>query len=336
MKRTRSILDVARHAGVSSATVSRVLSGAPVVSEATQAKVLAAVKELGFYPNHMAQGLRRGHSNTVGLLVGDIEQGVYASLTKQIQPALEAHGLELLLYNLGHSHERLEKILMRTASLRLHGIVIATSDQLTEQTIHSLSSKVKEEDLPVIAVGLPLNGHGIPSIVYNDRAATGRSTEYLVKTYQGPAAYVGRISGSVSGEQRYLGYLDGLARQQINADSALIWDASYRYKAGFESVSRALKSGVKFRSIQTGSDELAMGAMAAVHAHGLTIPDDVAVVGIGDLEASAYANPPLTTHGASPDLVAHKVADILRQFREGANVDMITQLPRRFIRRKSA
>lgn len=336
MKKASGILDVARCAGVSSATVSRVLSGRSVVSEETQAKVLAAIEQLGFQPNPMAQGLRRGRSSTVALLVGDIEQGVYASLTKQVQPAVEAIGLELLLYNLGHSPDRLAKVLARTEAMRLHGIVIATSDRLDEAAIEALSTKVREEALPVIAVGLALQDHGIPSIVYDDRGATRASTEFLLATYGGPVAYVGRIEGSASGSERYRGYRDALAARGIEPDRRLVWDSSYRYRAGFESVDRALRAGLSFRALQAGSDELALGAMAAVQAHRLRIPADVAVVGIGDLETAAYFSPPLTTHGAFPEVVARTIAELLEGLRDRRPVQMVTSLTRPFVRRASA
>ncbi|SLN46086.1 LacI family DNA-binding transcriptional regulator [Oceanibacterium hippocampi] len=336
MKKVSGILDVAKRAGVSSATVSRVLSGRGVVTQETRSKVMAAISELGFQPNHMAQGLRRGRSNTVALLVGDIEQGVYASLTKHVQPALEAIGLDLLLYNLGHSASRLANILARADAMRLHGIIVATSDQLNEEAIETLSTRVRDNALPVIAVGLSLQRHGIPSIIYDDRRATRTSTEFLLQTYPGPAAYLGRIRGSASGSERYRGYCDAHAERGIVLDERLVWDSAYRYKAGFESVERALRDGIVFRSLQTGSDELALGAMAAVRAHGLRIPADIAVVGIGDMESAGYLSPPLTTHGGFPDVVAQTIADLLEDFRLHRPVEMVTMLERPFVKRVSA
>lgn len=336
MKKASGIRDVARHAGVSSATVSRVLSGQAAVSEQTQAKVLAAIRDLDFQPNHMAQGLRRGRSTTVALLVGDIEQGVYASLTKHIQPALEGLGLDLLLYNLGHSQERLANILARTEAMRLHGIILAASDMLSTPNIQSLAAKVQEQGLPVIAVGLSLQAHGIPSIVYDDRGATRTSVTYMLETYGGPVAYIGRILGSASGTERFEGYRTALAERGLAVDQRLVWDASFRYRAGWDSVQEALDRGLRFRSIQAASDEMALGAMAALQARGRRIPEDVAVAGIGDIEASAYLCPALTTHGAFPAAVAETIAGLLEDHRRRRPLAAVTTLERSFVRRASA
>jgi len=334
-KRAYRILDVAQRAGVSPATVSRVLSGKAAVTEETQARVLAAIQDLGFRPNHVAQALRRGHGNTVALLVGDIEQGVYASLTKHVQAALEEVGLDLLLYNLGHSRQRLENILARTDAMRLSGLVIAASDILDGETVDALLDKAAQ-GLPVVAVGLWLQDHCIPSVVYDDAEAIRRSVDYLIRSHGGPVAYVGRIAGSASGTERYRGYLAALADHGLDVDPALVWDSAYRYKAGFESAAKALAAGLRFRAVQAGSDEVALGAMSAIMQAGLRIPDEVAVAGIGDIEASAYLSPTLTTHGAAPDRVAAVLVELFSAARAGVPLPPLTTLVRPFIRRASA
>jgi DNA-binding LacI/PurR family transcriptional regulator len=334
MKNKAGILEVARVAGVSSASVSRVLSG-QTVREKTQARVLAAIADLGYQPNQMAQGLRKGRGTTVALLVGDIEQGVYASLTKEIQAALEAVGLDLLLFNLGHSPARLKRFLARIDAMGLHGIVIAASDMLTEDNIQMLADKVNHRELPVFSVGLSLDQFGIPSINYDDRASVARSVRFLLDTYGGPVAYLGRIEGSASGTQRYLGYEQVLEEKGLALDRHLVWDAAYRYRAGFDSTDRALRDAVKFRSIQAGSDELALGAMAALREHGKRIPEDVAVIGIGNVEPAAYSSPTLTTHGVCPDQIARHIAKGL-QTPASARTHETLILERAFIRRASA
>ena len=343
MRKKSGILEVARQAGVSSASVSRALSGHPAVSENMKARVLAAAADLGFHPNQMAQGLRRGRSTTVGLLVGDIEQGVYASLTKEIQAALETLGLDLLLYNLGHSHDRLKNILARSDSLQLHGIIIAASDTLSNDNLAVLSQKAAEQHFPILAIGLSLHGQGIPSIVYDDSEAVMRSVSHLIATRGPGIAYLGRIGGSASGTKRFSGYKAALAAHGIQIDQRLVWDAAFRYRAGHDSVERALDAGLAFRAIQAGSDELIrrakrqrkwLGAMAALNARGLRIPEDVAIVGIGNIESSAYSSPSLTTHGAAPEAIAGLVAERLQKWQ--SNAPEIITLSRPFIRRASA
>lgn len=321
-------------AGVSSASVSRVLSG-QTVRPKTQALVSAAIANLGYQPNQLAQSLRRGRTTTVALLVGDIEQGVYAALTKEIQAALEMVGLDLLLFNLGHSPARLKRFLARVDAMGLHGVVIAASDMLTEDNIQTLADKVNRQALPVFSVGLALDEFGIPSINYDDKASVARSVRFLFDTYGGPVAYLGRIEGSASGTQRYAGYEQVLEEKAMTLEKPLVWDVAYRYRAGFESTDRALRDGLKFRSIQAGSDELALGAMAALREHGKRIPEDVAVVGIGNIEPAAYSSPTLTTHGMCPDQIARHIAKAF-QAPSSERAAQTLVIERAFIRRASA
>ena len=112
-----TVIDVAREAGVSLATVSRVLNGTATVSPQMRERVQTAVQLLGFRPNPMAQGLRKGQAASVALLVGDIAQRHFAELTLRVQASLEERGLDLLLFNLGHSESRLADFLDDAVSL---------------------------------------------------------------------------------------------------------------------------------------------------------------------------------------------------------------------------
>src|SRR5687767_5766624 len=156
-----TVIDVARQAGVSSATVSRVLNGNTTVTAEMRERVTAAVKRLDFRPNPMAQGLRKGQTNTVALLV-DIAQTHFAELTMQLQAALEENGIDLLLYNLGHSAKRLAEFLVRCVSMRLRGVVVALSDNISRSAA-PLFTNVEESGIRVVSIGQDLTRFGIPS-----------------------------------------------------------------------------------------------------------------------------------------------------------------------------
>lgn len=336
MKKTLSILDVAKRAGVSPATVSRALSGQPVVSATTLARVHSAVAELGFQPNQMAQGLRRGRGNSVALLVGDIEQGVNATLTKHVQAALENIGLDLVLYNLDHKQERLEGLIERAESMRLYGIVVATTDVLHTRRIKASLADAAAKGLPVFAIGHSFKSLGVPSVTFDDFSAIRRSVGYLVERYGPRVAYLGRIKGSASGMQRFQGYHAALKDHGIPLDDALVWDRSYRYLAGYQGTADALDRRLDFRAIQTGSDELALGAISALRERNLSIPEDAAVVGIGDMDWSAHLSPALSTHGGAAEQIAAILQDMFLKHRNEEPIPQLITLERQFHRRQSA
>jgi DNA-binding LacI/PurR family transcriptional regulator len=333
---TPTVTDVARRAGVSAATVSRVLSQSAPVSEATRSRVLAAIQDLAFRPNSAARALRLGRSNTVALLVGDIEQSVYAGLTKHVEAMLGEIGLDLLLYDLGHSEARLERIVERALALRLRGVAIASTDRLPAALLDRLARDLREGGIAVLSLRQRLQAHGIPSIVQNDRAATHEAVRHLLGTGRCAIAYVGRIAGSAIGTERYRGYRDALAESALPFRRELVSDASYRYPAGYEALVRMLGAGLRPDAVQAGSDEMALGALAAILDRGLRVPDDIAVIGFGNVDWSAHVRPALTTVSDDAEVVARKAQELFRLMEKGIEPPPLTVIERRLVLRRSA
>lgn len=333
-----TVFDVAQHAGVSAATVSRVLLGRAIVAAETRARVLRSVEKLGYRPNPLAQGLRMGRGHVVALLVGDIEQGVYSSLTKHMQAALESIGLELMLFNLGHSEERLRALLRRASALRLRGIAIASSDVIGVGELMPAIRALADDGIPVISIWQRLDRHGIPSVVHDDAAAARKAVSYLIEKGRAPIAYLGRIRVSAAGRERYKGYKLALDHAGIALRPELVWESEnrYRYEAGYEAMSEALERGVKPGAVFAASDELALGAMAAALDRGLRVPDDMAFVGFGGAAWSAHARPSLTTVGGDPRAISDGVRAVFQALEESADIAMRTVIERTLIFRQSA
>ena len=329
-----TVVDVARHAGVSLATVSRVLNGSAVVSAELRDKVSAAVEALEYRPNAMAQGLRKGHSNTVALLVGDIAQRHFAELTMHVQSGLEEAGASLMLYNLGHRQARLTDFLARAPSMKLRGVVLALSDTIP-RSIAPFVSDVQRSAIPVVSVGQDLTRFRVRSVVHEERAATRRSVGYLLGKGHTRIAYVGRVQGSAIGSERFRGYRFEMQKAGL-FDAAMVWDLAFRYAAGHDAVLRALDRGIEFTALQCGSDEIAMGALAALRDRGLRVPRDVAIVGFGDVEMGAYLRPSLTTLSSHPDEAARHLRDIFRSDPPADAAADVVVLPRSLVQRDSA
>ena len=330
-----TVVDVARQAGVSPATVSRVLNGRSTVSAEVRDRVLDVIKTLDFRPNPMARGLRRGQANAIALLVGDIEQAYFAGLTKHVQEAIEAIGFDLLLYNLGHSEDRLRAFLERAVAMRLRGLIIASSDTLPTSVIPALR-QVQDAGVFILSIGQNFDHHDIPSVIHDDRAAATRAVRHLVQEGRTAIAYVGRIEGSAVGTERFKGYRAALKAAGFDLRPELVWDVYFRYAAGRDAVARALDRGLRFDGIQAGSDELAIGAISALQDHGLRVPEDVAVIGFGNVELSAHLRPSLTTLSSHPDLAAERVREIFRLVAGGGEVPRLTLIQRCLVRRLSA
>lgn len=326
------MMDVARAAGVSTATVSRVLNGTDVVSKKMRSRVLAAIDELGFNLNPIAQGLRKGHSNTVALLVSDIEQAHFSAMTKQVQGSLESLGLDLLLFNVEHSAQRLDSFLHRVLTMRLKGVIVALSDKLGK-TVMTTLRQLADHGVTVVSIGQNLSDYKIASVVQTEREATAASVLYLLNQGRKHIAYLGRIKGSAIGTERYEGYKEALSKAGL-FDPALTWDVAYRFSAGRLAIEQAFDAGLIFDGVQAGSDEMAIGAIAALTDRHINVPADVAVIGFGGIEMGAHVRPALTTISSHPEDVGIHVANLFASNLHAAGSLSVVQ--RSLIHRDSA
>jgi DNA-binding LacI/PurR family transcriptional regulator len=292
-----STLDVAKRAKVSSATVSRALSGSPLVRAKTCAKVVAVAQALGYHPNSFARNLRKGRGSSVALVTGDIEQGIYPRLAKHLQLELELIDLNLVLFNLGHQHERLRHILEQAAPMGLRGLFLGSPDILDMVGLKPLVDRAVAKGVAILSVSQRLERFGIASIVHDDRQGAGMAVEHLLARGRRAIAYLGHISSSAVGRERALGHAKAHRSAGVPLDRALVWDVreGFRGGAGYRMTSAALDRGPHFDAIVAASDELASGAIAALLDRGLSVPGDVAVTGFGGIGWGSYLRPALST-----------------------------------------
>jgi LacI family transcriptional regulator, galactose operon repressor len=307
-----SVVAVANHAGVSPATVSRVLAGRVPVATETRARVLQAIEQLGYRPNEVARSLRAGRGRAVALVTGDIEQGIYATLAKQVQGELEALGLDLVLFNLGHREDRLRHFLERAPSLGLRGIVLSSPHIMDMAELAPVMRAAAGSGLTILSVSQDLSAFGIASIVHDDTGGARAAVNHLLARAGSSVAFVGRIATSAVGRARFEGYRAALLAHGHALNPALIWDISqgYRADAGYQAVTSALANNLGFRAVLAASDELALGSIAAAADRGLAVPDDIAVIGFGGLGWGAFSRPSMTTVSLDTDAMARAVGEI--------------------------
>ena len=175
-----SVVAVASHAGVSPATVSRVLAGRVPVAAETRARVLEAIEQLGYRPNEVARSLRAGRGRAVALVTGDIEQGINAALAKHVQSELEALGLDLLLFNMGHREERLRHFLERAPSLGLRGVLLTSPHVMDMPTLMPVIDAATGSGLVILSIGQDFSPVGIASIVHDNAGGAAAAVAHLV------------------------------------------------------------------------------------------------------------------------------------------------------------
>ncbi|MFO1163458.1 MAG: LacI family DNA-binding transcriptional regulator [Reyranellaceae bacterium] len=333
-----SVVAVARRAGVSPATVSRVLGGRVPVTAETRARVLEAIEQLGYRPNEVARTLRAGRGRAVALVIGDIEQGINGALAKNVQRELESQGLDLLLFDLGHRQDRLRHILERAPSLGLRGLLLSSPHVMDMEVLAPAIRAATESGIDVLSVSQDLSAFGITSIVNDDAGGASAAVAHLLARQRTPIAFVGRIASSAVGRARFDGYRDALIASGIPVDPSLVWDISegYRADAGYRATSEALDRGLRFRSMLAASDELALGCIAAAGDRGLSIPSDIAFVGFGGLGIGAFVRPSISTVALDVDAVARTVRTVFEAGQDKASPPTRHLIATKLILRQSA
>ena len=318
--------------------MSRVLAGRVPVATETRARVLKAIEQLGYRPNEVARSLRVGRGRSVALVTGDIEQGIYATLAKHVQGELEALGLDLVLFNLGHRQDRLRHFLERAPSLGLRGILLSSPHVMDMEELAPVMSAAVKSGIEILSVSQDLSGYGFPSIIHDDVGGAATATAHLLARRRTPVAFVGRIATSAVGRARFEGYRKALKAHGQKVDPALVWDISqgYRADAGHQAMSEALAKGLRFRAVVAASDELALGCMAAAADRGFAIPDDMAVVGFGGLAWVGFTRPAMTTVALDVDAIARAVGDFFKARESGARPAKRRVIPANLVLRQSA
>ncbi|MFU8873475.1 LacI family DNA-binding transcriptional regulator [Micromonospora sp. SL4-19] len=274
--------DVARLAGVSTATVSRALRGLPTVSAATRRRVLAAAEQLQYAVSPNASRLAGGKTGTVAIVVPRITRWFFGTVVEAVEDFLDQNGYDLLLYNLGGREQTRQRVL-RTASLhkRVDAIIlVATPLRPTDVTA------LTKLDLPGVTIS---SGSGVPGWPYvriDDVAAARTATRHLLDLGHTRIAH---ISGDPDDElaftthlDRRHGYQEALRAAGIRPDPSLDVESQFTIDGGIRATAELLARGEPPTAIFAACDEMAMGAMTALRDAGLRVPQDVSVIGVDD------------------------------------------------------
>ena len=328
-----TIKDVARRAQVSTATVSYVLNGTGVVSEATRARVLAAVAELGYQPNHSARALRT-RSHTIGVvapgIAGRLADPGTAEMLAGVSEAATAAGYCLLIAAPTATESEEELALRLVRSGRVDGLVIVDLRRDDERP-----SLLAEAGVPMIAIGAPTPGIACPVVGFDLRTGAEQASHHLIRLGHRRIALINFPSDLSISEPFYTGYLNALHAAGLRRDAALVIEAGSSETDGVAAMQELLTLRHPPTAVLAASDTLAFGAMHAIRDAGLSVGANISVIGCDDLPLAAHTYPPLTTlrtprRELGTTIARHLIAQIERR-----PVPAVTLLPLRLIIRHS-
>ena len=285
---TVTIYDVAREAGVSMATVSRVVNGNKNVKENTRKKVLEVIERLDYRPNAVARGLASKRTTTVGVVIPDITNTYFAALAKGIDDIAEMYKYNIVLANSDEDDEKEVAVVNTLFSKQVDGVIFM-GYHLTEK----IRSEFSRSRTPVVLAGTVDVEHQLPSVNIDYKNATADAVRHLLKRNKKIAFVSGPLVDDINGKIRLVGYKEALKEAGVNYSEGLVFESKYRYDDGYALAERLVSSKAT-AAIVTG-DELAAGLLNGLADHGVSVPEDFEIITSDDSQIARYTRPNLTT-----------------------------------------
>ncbi|GEM77810.1 LacI family DNA-binding transcriptional regulator [Vibrio superstes] len=297
-----TIKDVAKIAGVSTATVSRAVAQPHKVSVKTRQKVEQAIQETGFTPNATARNLRRNESKAVIVIVPDIANMFFADIVRGIQLVGQKHGYKVLLGDTMHTVERAEVYLELARSKQADGVISLTSE-LPEQYRSG-------SDIPMVMACEYFSDSSIPIVRIDNDEAAKKAIEYLVDLgHQDIGCITGPMSNPIC-EARKSGFVSAMSAANLHFDDASFESGDFSFDSGYIAFNRLIKQK-SMTALFCFNDMMTLGAMHAAEEAGIRIPEQLSIVGFDDLLFSQYSSPPITTIKQPQKLIGETAMNVL-------------------------
>ena len=284
------IKDVAREAGVSTATVSHVINETKYVTDTTRLKVRNAIEKLNFYPNAHARTLASGRSNIIGLLVSDISNPFFPELIKSIEAAAFEYGYNLMLFNTNYDAKRAADYVRRLIELKVAGVALMTAE-LEPALIDELIKK----QVRVVFNDIGIVTEYMSNIILDYSTGIEEAIRHLVSLGHERIAHIAGSSRIRSGNIRRDAFIEAMKRYLPNQQKPLIYEGDFRFESGRMAATEILNLKKLPTAVVAANDMMALGAMQEFKANGLTIPQDISIVGFDDIAFASMSEPALTT-----------------------------------------
>lgn len=285
---TITIYDVAREAGVSMATVSRVVNGNKNVKENTRKKVLEVIDRLDYRPNAVARGLASKKTTTVGVVIPNIANSYFASLAKGIDDIATMYKYNIVLASSDENDDHEVNVINSLFAKQVDGIIFMG---------HHLTEKIRAEfsrtRTPIVLAGTVDLEHQLPSVNIDYKAAVTDVVTRLAENNEKIAFVSGPLIDDINGKLRLAGYKAGLEQNNLTYSEGLVFEAKYSYKDGFDMAQRVLNSGAT--AAYVGEDELAAGLLNGLFATGKSVPEDFEIITSNDSPITSYTRPNLSS-----------------------------------------
>jgi DNA-binding LacI/PurR family transcriptional regulator len=284
------IKDVAKEAGVSTATVSHVINETKYVKDETKKKVQRAVAKLNFYPNAHARSLASGKSNFIGLLISDISNPFFPELVKSIEAAAFEHGYNVILFNTNYDEKRAAEYVQRLIELKVAGVALMTAELEPK-----LIDELRRKQVRVVFNDLGIVNEFMSNIVLDYSVGIDEAVKHLVSLGHQKIVHIAGSQTIRSGIIRREAFILAMKKYIPKSKKYRIFEGDFRFEGGKMAARTILDSGNLPTAVVVANDMMALGAMNEFKSAGLLIPKDISIVGFDDIAFASFSEPSLTT-----------------------------------------
>ncbi|WP_209596336.1 LacI family DNA-binding transcriptional regulator [Ruegeria sp. HKCCSP351] len=318
--------DVAKAAGVSTATVSRCLNNPQQVVEATRKRVLSTVEELGYTPNFAARVMAAKRSFTIGAIIPTMENAIFARGLQAFQEEIHQRGYTLLVSSSAYEPEA-EKDQIRTLVARgADGLLLIGHDR--DADIYDYLDRRK---VPALVAWSFLPDKPVPSVGFDNRKAMKAMADQIIRQGHTRLATISGISsGNDRARLRIAGIKSAMAEHGLQPDDLMVIEATYEFENGATAFRDLMASDTPPTAVLCGNDVLAVGALRQAQKMGLRVPDDVSITGFDDIEIARIVIPALTTvhvpHREMGQKAAQELIRMIETNSSGQSLELSTHL----------
>jgi LacI family transcriptional regulator len=306
-----TLSDVAKLAGVSQSTVSRVLNESNLlipISDKTKSRVLDAVKKLGYQPNILARSLRTQKTQMIAVMIGDISNAFYHPIVRTVQDVAQNYDYDVLIFNGDHIYKNEKRFLQSLLRRPVDGVIMAPHRLSTED----IEDFIQRSGIPLVAIGAQVQHPLVDVVGGTSEAATYEAISWLIheKGHQ-EIGFMGVKDDMPPGPARLAGYRRALQNAQIPVNFEYIQKADFTLQGGRDAMQAFISQKSLPTAIFASNSLMAIGAIKVAQAQGYTIPEDFSIMGFDDIPEATIVSPSLTVVSRNLPKIGIQVAELL-------------------------
>ncbi len=316
-----TIKDVAKLAGVSVATVSRVINNSPKASDASRQAVSSAMEELNYHPNANARALAQQTTETIGLIVGDVSDPFFGAMVKAVEQVAYRTGNFLLIGNGYHNEQKERQAIEQLIRHRCAALVVHAK-KIPDNELISLMKQMPG----MVVINRILPGFEQRCVALDDRYGAWLATRHLIQQGHTKIGYLCSNHQISDAEDRLQGYYDALTEHGLSVNDRLVTYGEPDESGGEQAMTELLGRGKHFSAVACYNDSMAAGAMGVLNDNGIDVPKEISLIGFDDVLISRYVRPRLTTVRYPIITMAEQAAELALALAEKRELPEITHM----------